>query len=178
MAWKVPNTTHRYLIECISGSLHPKVMLASRYNTFVNSLMKSPKYSVRVLANLCATDHRTVMGQSLAQISRECGLSRDDKLSSNTIKDKMKYFSAPQDQEWRIGILCELLDNKMEIKGFNDAEIKLMVSHLCTTKLSWVVGTVHQLSEIPVYVRKQLPNPNKHSAHPSVTARVWAEEQC
>ena len=122
MAWKVPNTTHRYLIECISGSLHPKVMLASRYSTFVNSLMKSPKYSVRVLANLCATDHRAVMGQSLAQIGRECGLTGGDtgQLSSALIKQKMKYFSVPPDQVWRTGILSELLDKNMEVEGFSD----------------------------------------------------------
>ena len=47
-AWGVPNTTHRYLIEEISGSLHPKVMLASRYIGFVKSLCTSPKYSMRV----------------------------------------------------------------------------------------------------------------------------------
>ena len=73
-AWNVPNTTHRYLIELISGSLHPKVMLASRYTGFVKSLLTSPKYPVRVLARLCATDNRTVMGCSLSQIGRECGI--------------------------------------------------------------------------------------------------------
>ena len=135
MAWKVPNNNHRYLIECISGSLHPKVMLASRYHTFVNSLLKSPKYSVRVLANLCATDHRTVMGQSLAQIGRECGLTGGDtgQLSSALIKQKMKYFSVPPDQVWRTGILSELLDKNMEVEGFSDVEIGVMVSHLCTS---------------------------------------------
>ena len=39
-AWNIPNTTHRYLVESISGSLHPKVMLASRYSSFANSLIK------------------------------------------------------------------------------------------------------------------------------------------
>ena len=40
-AWGVPNTTHRYLIEEISGFLHPKVMLASRYIGFFKSLCTS-----------------------------------------------------------------------------------------------------------------------------------------
>ena len=75
-AWKIPNTTHRYLIESISGTLHPKVMLASRYSGFAQSLLDSPKYPVRVMASLCTTDNRTVSGRSLSQISRECGLAR------------------------------------------------------------------------------------------------------
>ena len=49
-SWSVPNTTHKYLIEGISGSLHPKIMLASGYTSFVRSLLSSPKYFIRVLA--------------------------------------------------------------------------------------------------------------------------------
>ena len=41
-AFGVANTTHRYLIEDISKSLHPKVMLSSRYCSFVKSLLASP----------------------------------------------------------------------------------------------------------------------------------------
>ena len=52
LAWSVPNTTHRYLIEPISESLHPKVMLSSRYVSFVKRLSSSPKYVIRVLASL------------------------------------------------------------------------------------------------------------------------------
>ena len=41
--WSIPKTMHRYLVESISGSLHHKVMLASRYSSFVNSLLNSPR---------------------------------------------------------------------------------------------------------------------------------------
>ena len=75
-AWKIPNNTHIYLIESISGTLHPKVMLASQYSGFAQSLLNSPRYPVRVMASLCTTDNRTVLGRSLSQISRECGLAR------------------------------------------------------------------------------------------------------
>ena len=43
-AWKAPNTTHKYLVEPFSGSLHPKVMLESRYVQFMKSLLTSTKY--------------------------------------------------------------------------------------------------------------------------------------
>ena len=132
-AWNVPNTTHRYLIESISGSLHPKVMLASRYFGFAKAMLDSPKYPVRVLARLSSTDHRTVMGRTLSQIGRECGLAGWDmvKLSSVRIKEKMKYFAVPLNETWRTGFLSELLDNQLEIPGLNNDEIQEMVSYLC-----------------------------------------------
>ena len=52
LAFQVPRNTHRYLIEEISGCLHPKVMLASRYVKFVEQLKSSNKMGIRVLANL------------------------------------------------------------------------------------------------------------------------------
>ena len=125
LAWKVPNTTHRYLIEVISDSLHPKVMLASRYTSFVSSLLNSPKYPVRILARLCASDCRTVMGRTLSQISRECGLATWDpsRVSSTLVKTKMKYSAVPHPEEWRTGLLKELLSNQLEVPGFTDDEI-------------------------------------------------------
>ena len=134
-AWKIPNTTHRYLIECISESLHPKVMLASRYSGFAKSLLSSPKYPVRVLASLISTDHRTVMGCTLSQIGRECGLAGWDpmKLSSGVIKKNMKYFAVPPNETWRTGFLSELMDNQLEIPGLSSEDIQEMVSYLCTS---------------------------------------------
>ena len=41
ITFKVPRTTHRYLIESISGQLHLKVMLASRLIKFLGSLKTS-----------------------------------------------------------------------------------------------------------------------------------------
>ena len=65
MAWnvtfKVPRTTHRYLIESISGQLHLKVMLASRLVKFLGSL----KWGVRFLAGISERDMRTVMGRNV-----------------------------------------------------------------------------------------------------------------
>ena len=133
-AWKVPNTTHRYLVESISRSLNPKVMLASRYVQFVKSLLTSTKYQVRVLANLCSTDNRTVMGKTLSRVSRECGLGRysPGQLNSAVVKAKMKYFPVPPDQTWRIEILSELLNSKVTVGGFNSEEVRTMIAYLCT----------------------------------------------
>ena len=90
-AWAVPNKTHRYLIEAISGCLHPKVLLASRYHAFSQSLLRSTKYHVRILARQSLWDNRTRLGGTLTKISRESGCTVDE-LSSSLIKSHMKYF--------------------------------------------------------------------------------------
>ena len=129
-AWGVPNTTHRYLIEKISGSLHPKVMLASRYIGFFKSLCTSPKYNMRVLARLLGTDMRTVMGRTIQKISTECSLSS---LTPALVKKNMKYFQIPCDEEWRIDPLTELLSDSLEVPGFSSEELEEIKAFLCTS---------------------------------------------
>ena len=131
-AWSVPNTTHRYLIEGISGSLHPKVMLASRYSGFVKSLRSSPKYSMRVLASCTSTDLRTVMGRTLYKISRECSCSLES-LTPGLTKKSMKYFPVPSTEEWRIGVLSELLSDELQIPGFTYQEVNELTTFLCNS---------------------------------------------
>ena len=133
-AWNLPKTTHRYLIESISGSLHPKVMLASRYSKFVKSLQSSPKYSVRVLASMCTSDLRTVMGHSLDKICNECDMAISSDSSYPTpaqIKKNMKYFPVPVNEKWRTGAITELLDK--QFPGFTENEMNEIVSYLCKT---------------------------------------------
>ena len=110
-------------------------MLASRYSGFVKSLLSSTKYPVRVLGRLSSMDHTTVMGCTLSQIGRECGLAGWDpvKLSPEVIKMKMKYFAVPPNESWRTEFLSELMDNQLEIPGLNSEDIQEMISYLCTS---------------------------------------------
>ena len=70
-------TTHRYMIEPLSGCLHPKVMLASRYVGFYHGLVNSTKFSVRYLARLAERDMRTVKGKTLNYILEQCNMDRN-----------------------------------------------------------------------------------------------------
>ena len=131
-AWRIPNTTHRYLIESISGSLHPMVMLASRYIGFVKTLLTSTKYCIRVMASSLMRDMRTVMGKTITKISAECS-STIVSLTPRLVKESMKYFGVPAEEEWRIGPLREILSDSFEVPGFSVQEIDEIKSHLCTT---------------------------------------------
>ena len=128
-AWKVPYNTHRYLIEEISMLPHPKDMLASRLVSFRDSLLVSPKFSVRLLANLRINDKGTTLGQNLDKIRKElCDVS----LSSANVKKHMRYFKLPDVEEWRVGPLRELMEEDLEIPGFSKQELDDMKNYLAT----------------------------------------------
>ena len=93
--FKLDRCTHRYLIEHISGCLHPKVMLASRYVTFVKSLSSCNKFSVRYLCGLNKNDNRTVLGRTLGRIRLECDVDDSIELNAKNVKEKMRYYKVP-----------------------------------------------------------------------------------
>ena len=73
--FQVDRQTHRYLIEEMSESVHPKVLMASRLVGFHSSLLKTEKTVVNLLAYLSQKDCRTVHGSNLKRISNECDVS-------------------------------------------------------------------------------------------------------
>ena len=128
----VPNTTHRYLIESLSGCQHAKTMLSSRLVKFCDTMMSSTKSSVKLLAYLVKGDQRTVMGKNMASIERELGNAN---ISSSLVKRKLKYFPVPVDEEWRIPYLRELLDvrsGKMSMSNIEGSDVTNMINQLCT----------------------------------------------
>ena len=100
--YNLPWTTHRYWIEIISDSIHPKVMLCSRYVKFHKSLVTSRKTPVRFISKLIEHDLRTVFGRALNSIKSEC------QIASIVVKKSMKYAGMPLGECWRIGLLEEL----------------------------------------------------------------------
>ena len=84
----VDRCTHRYLIESISNSMHPMVMLSSRFVTFWRTLINSSKLCIRLLARLSEKDNRTVMGRTLNTLVRECGL--EDIKDCNPCQEELK----------------------------------------------------------------------------------------
>ena len=101
-ALRIPNTTHRYLIEPLSRSMHPKVMLSSRLVSFKDTIVNSSKLMIRLLVNLFKGDWRTVIGRNLGLIRRELG---GDLPTPELVKKNLKYFSVPVEQAWRVGEL-------------------------------------------------------------------------
>ena len=136
LALNVDRCTHSYLIEIISGTMHPKVMLSSRYVSFWRSLQKSSKLPMRLLARLFEKDGRTVMGRTLNSLCRECKLEDIEHLTANLVKKKCEYFRAPDNEQWRLRLVPELLQlrsENMKLQGFTSNEIEDMIHFTCTS---------------------------------------------
>ena len=134
----VDRCTHRYLIEKISRTFHPKVMLASRLVNFHKKMTASSKLCVRLLARLCEKDLRTVLGKTLNKLCDIIGSSEIGDLTANIIKKNMTYYDVPDNETWRVNSVTELIkvrDQFLSIPGFTDVEVKFMLDHICTSAL-------------------------------------------
>ena len=105
ITFQVPRTTHRYLIESISGQLHLKVMLASRLIKFLGSLKTSSKLGVRFLAGISERDMRRVMDINVSNIATETG--NEASALTLCLKVKMKHHREPDDHILRVTLLLE-----------------------------------------------------------------------
>ena len=131
--FRLPRDTHRYLIEVVSNSRHPKTMMCSRYINFTESLSRCKKRCVRNLYYLVKDDRRTLTGRTLSKIAYDCGVSRNS--LCNTSVKKMKYWSVPPEEQWRTSFLLELLDirsNHREVANFDAEEIDELIGFICS----------------------------------------------
>ena len=115
----IPRASHRYLIEEVSGHMHPMVMLSSRFLKFHQTLQKCSKSSIRYLCQLSTQNQRTSYGQNLSRIA----VNMNGELSCAKIKKVMRYCSVPEDQKWRVALILDLLElkwNMLEIDVIQD----------------------------------------------------------
>ena len=134
MIYNVPRTTHTYLIEDISDSLHVTVMMSSRLIQFHKTLIENKKSVLRLLASLNMDDVKTIHGRNLAKLKKSLNCEITD-MSSNFIKTNLRYKYLPALEEWRVPLLKNLLDirnNDLELNGFEKTEINSMIEDICT----------------------------------------------
>ena len=87
-----------------------------------------------MLAKLNQKDLRTVYGNNLRRISNLCGQEIDE-LTSQVIKNNVKYRSLPKDEEWRVPTLMEMLfsrENNVEVEGLSRKDIHDIIHYVCT----------------------------------------------
>ena len=127
--------THRFLIEPLSGHLHLKTMLMSRFVSFYKGLVDSPKFTVRFLARLAEKDMRTVMGKTLHYLLGECNCEQLEDLTPHIVKKSLVYKIAAHDQTWQVALAQELLGIKNEdatVQGFTKGELRTIFDYVCT----------------------------------------------
>ena len=133
--FKVPNTTHRYLVQPLSNCNHPKTMLSKRFLKFMMAMVSSNKPCVSYLARIVLHDNRTLAGRTLSRLSRDCNVDRDS-LTVSSVSKNVKYFPVPDDHLWKVQILKELLNverNLFVINEFSSRETSDMINFICTS---------------------------------------------
>ena len=135
--FKLDRKTHRYLIEPISNTFHLKTALLARYVNFFKMLRHSPKFSIRYLVRIVSEDKSTVMGKTLHALAKNANLEEISDLTPQLVKNTLRYFPVPEDEDWRIQICSEIMsicknNNDIEIPGFDMHEINDMLKFICS----------------------------------------------
>ena len=133
--FKVPYTTHRYLVQPLSDCPHPKTMLSSRFIKFMQSLVSSTKSSISYLARLVRYDNRSLAGRTISRLSKECNVNKIA-LTVSSVSKSVRYFPVPEEELWRIDLMKELLNvnrSFLDINDFNYMEINHMMNFICTS---------------------------------------------
>ena len=133
MAFDIPRETHRFFIEEISECSHPQVMLSKRFLKFHETLQKSKKLSVKFRSELCAGNMVTDYGMNLWNIEKKC---EGAMASEGNLQKSFKYFPVPEEDDWKIRIVKELLEVKWNIGEIenidvNNKEIDDLLKTLC-----------------------------------------------
>ena len=136
ICYNIPRNTHRFFIEELVNFPHPKIMLCSRFVKFYDTLIKSKKGSVRLLAKLSFIDEKTVLKSNLRNIAKDCHTKTLDELSPSTVKNNMRYFEVPENEEWRVSLLHNLLlvrSKQWTVDQLEDRKLEHMIYEVCTT---------------------------------------------
>ena len=99
-------------------------------------MIKSKKASVRLLAKLAFIDEKTVLKSNLRNIAKDCKQKTVDDLSPSLVKNNMVYFDVPDNEEWRISLLHNLLlvrSQQWTVEQLEDKELEEMIEYVCTT---------------------------------------------
>ena len=132
----VPLNTHRFFLEPLSGLNHVKFILISRFLGFISQIEKSQKVLPKTLLQLIRNDCRSVTGSNLS-LRNILLLSNKDDTSHLTQTDikSMVYMPVPEQNEWKVDMLSELINVKwgeVVIEGFEAEEIDAVIEEIST----------------------------------------------
>ena len=133
--FNLPVSTHRMLIEPVSGAMHLRRILMSRFLGFLQQIRSSRKSIPKLLLSHICHDVRSTTGKNLRNI-----LLQTDKIDvEDLIKTDVKeigYFPVPTFEKWKVDVVSEIIDNRegrLYIDGFDEDELNHMINHICTS---------------------------------------------
>ena len=110
--WDLPLSTHRNLIEPLSGT-HAETMLLSRYAMFIQSLRKTSRVAVQFLLQLVSKDMNTVTGRNIRHVLTKSNSQDIFSMNVKKFKENHEFAPLPPDQKWKPQFIKELTDLKI-----------------------------------------------------------------
>ena len=143
--FELPDSTHCWLIEALSGYKHARQQIYSRFVKFVNSLYNNKRIIVKSLFDSVSHDVRSQVGANMKKVLIDTGIPIIPGWTRPSDLQHYQVYKVPVGQEWRLGLLESLL----ELRGdnwavlFNEEEedeeeieendLKMMIVEVCTT---------------------------------------------
>jgi hypothetical protein len=131
----LPLSTHRNLIEPLSGQMHLRKILVKRFLSFISQIEKSSKIVPKILLNCIKSDVRSTSGRNLRKILLLTGKLNVQTLNLNDYKS-VKYHQLGDAETWKVSHLKELIDikfGKLQIENFVPEEIEDMINFVSTS---------------------------------------------
>ena len=132
--FNLPRESHCYLIEGVSDYPHVRTLLTRRFLSFIQSIRSSKKEALREVLRVVEYDTNSVTGRNLRNILLKT--NQDNVRNLKPSDYRAKYRDVPVDEEYRVGIIKEIVEIKnqhLEVNGFNDDELDYILHHVCVS---------------------------------------------
>ena len=135
--YDLPVQTHRYFIEPITEKPHARTIMMKNFLRFCELVMKSSKEALKNVFLNIRDNVQSYTGNNLRRIMILMNKSNIRELESFEVKESLSYNPVPEDQQWRIGFLREMIDVRagdLEVDGFSVKEISEIIENICTSR--------------------------------------------
>ena len=131
----LPLSTHRRLIEPLSGYTHISTVLIKRFLSFVSQIRKSGKTVTKQLLENMKNDVRSTTGHNLRKI-----LLNTNKISVEELNISdytfVRYHPLSKEEGWKVILIKELFDlrvGNLEVDNLSSEETEEIISLVCTS---------------------------------------------
>ena len=118
-----------------AGHVSLRNQIISRYSGFFRKLLNSPSKEVRILSRIVSKDPRSNTCSNLRYLQKLTGLVQPQFYSSHRIKTALPVKKVPETEQWRLGLLDNLMKMKQEryLSAKDSKAICAMMDSLCST---------------------------------------------
>ena len=131
----LPVATHRSLIEPLTGQMHVKKLLISRFLGFMERISSCKKRVIKMLIGTSKKDVRSITGQNLRNIMLLVGKTSVDKVEKKDA-ESIHYHTLENEDIWKVDAIKEIIEVKsrrLEISDFDNDELEDILTYLCTS---------------------------------------------